>query len=264
VSTAPIRVLVVDDEPLARRRIRALLRPEPDIEVVGECGGGAAAVAALCAQPAPELVFLDVEMPGLNAFEVIDAVGVERMPAVVFVTAYDHYAVRAFEVHALDYLLKPFERERFRAALQRARQRLRPPPGAGAEAPPPAIRLGLLVDDVMAGRPFGGRLAIRGNGRITFLETAQLDWLEADGNLVRLHAGERVYTARQSLGVFEAQLPSPPFLRIHRSTIVNLDRVREMEPWFGGDYTFVLHDHTRLTSGKSYRDRVRTLVERAL
>ncbi len=263
MSAPPIRVLLVDDEPLARRRIRALLRAEPDAEVVGECGGGAAAVAALCAVPAPELVFLDVEMPGLNAFEVIEAVGAERMPLVVFVTAYDAYAVQAFEVHALDYLLKPFERERFRATLQRARQKLRPAPDA--HAPPPREGgLAPLVRDVASGRPFGGRLAIRNQGRITFLDAGQIDWLEADGNLARLHVGAQVYTARQSLSVFEAQLPSPPFMRIHRSTLVNLDRLREMEPWFGGDYAFVLHDGTRLTSGKSYRDRVRALVERAL
>jgi two-component system LytT family response regulator len=253
-----IRTLIVEDEPLMRERLRGLLAEEPDVVVAGECANGPEAVAALDADP-PDLVFLDVQMPGLNGFEVIEAVGVERMPATVFVTAYDRYALRAFEVHALDYLLKPFNRQRFQQALERARARLR----QAAPAEVHELLRALLADVQTAARP-PRRLVVKSDNRIALVKPEDVDWVEAAGNYVRLHVGKDEHLLRATMEGVEAQLPPRQFVRIHRSTIVNIERIRSLEPAFHGDYVVQLHDGIELPLSRTYRPKLEELLDRPL
>jgi two-component system LytT family response regulator len=255
-----VRALIVDDEPLARQRLRTLLKGESDIEVVGECSNGHEAVAAVL-ELHPDLLFLDVQMPVLDGFGVLEALGTEQLPAVIFVTAYDTYAIRAFEVNALDYLLKPFDRDRFRKALQRARDMIsKEPPSYTGE------QLGaLLVEShpergTAAGRPPIDRLVIKSSGRVFFLRTEEIDWIEAAGNYLRLHVGNEMHLLRDTMNNLEARLRPDKFLRIHRSTMVNLERVKELQPWFHGDYKVILLDGTELTLSRSYRPKLKNLL----
>jgi two-component system, LytTR family, response regulator len=242
-----IRTLIVDDEPLSRQRLRDLLAGEPDFTLVGESGDGLHAVAALNEQPC-DLVFLDVEMPGLDGLEVARRLGSGRGPAVIFVTAHDCYALPAFEVHAVDYLLKPFDRERFRQALVWARATIRrDQQGAPAELPPATLR------ELRGGRRPVDRLAVKETGRIYLLKTEDVDWVEAAGNYLRLHAGTATHLLRETMNSLEGRLDPERFWRIHRSTIVNVDRIRELQPVFHGDYAVILHDGTELTLSRTYR-----------
>jgi two-component system LytT family response regulator len=244
-----IRALIVDDEPLARRRLRTLLRSEPDIDVAGECGDGRRALAAIL-EKEPDLVFLDVQMPELDGFEVLEAVGAKHLPAVVFVTAFDAHALRAFEVHALDYLLKPFDRDRFRKTLDRARADISARrSGASSQG------LLDLLAELKSSTKTQQRLVVRAAGRVIFLSTAEIDWIEAAGNYVRLHVGKESHLLRETMNAIGQRLDPQKFLRIHRSTIVNVERVREMQPWFRGDYVVLLRDDTKLTLSRNYRER---------
>lgn len=247
-----IRALVVDDEPFARERVMSLLSQEPDVEVIGQCSDGSQAVAAIQTQN-PDLVFLDVQMPGRSGFEVIEDVGADRMPTVVFVTAYDQYALRAFEVHALDYLLKPFGKDRFQQTLRHAREAL-----DRRRAGDLGRRLLALVHDAKpdqeAARP--DRLVVKSGGRVFFVKTDEIDWIEASGNYVRLHLGEEAHLFRETMNHMEARLDARRFVRIHRSRIVNIERIREMQPWFNGEYVVVLRNGTRLTLSRNYRERL--------
>src|SRR5947209_12202595 len=255
-----IRALIVDDEPLARERLRGLLEAEPDIAVVGECTDGEAAVDAIRAEP-PDLVFLDVQMPNLDGFGVVEAVGPENMPVTVFVTAYDRYALRAFEVHALDYLLKPFDRARFAVALGRARSQLQQDRAAGA-----ADQLLALLDEVKGGGPRKGadHIAVKSSGGVSFLRAEEVDWVEAAGNYAKLHSGGDVHLIRETLNALESRLDAEQFVRIHRSTIVNLDAVKELQPLFHGDYAVMLRDGTELVLSRSYRQKLKGLFGNAL
>ncbi len=247
-----IRALIVDDEPLGRQRIRSLLKEEADLEIVGECGNGRDAVAAIRDQQ-PDLVFLDVQMPGLDGFGVLEAVGPEQMPAVIFVTAHDNYALRAFEVHALDYLLKPFDRQRLRQALQRARQQI-------TQRDKTVGQYNALLEDVQSNRKILDRLVIKSSGRVFFLKTEEIDWIEAAGNYLRLHVGGEVHLLRETMTNLETRLNSGKFIRIHRSTIVNIERIKELRPMFHGDYLVLLHDKTELTLSRSYRPRLQEIL----
>ena len=247
--------MIVDDEPLARRRLRSLLSAETDVEIVGEYGNGRDAVHAI-RESKPDLVFLDIQMPELDGFGVVREVGASEMPAVVFVTAYDEYALKAFEVHAFDYLLKPVDRERFASTLRRARSTAR-----GNDARALGDRLEVLLAELGGRRQEPQRLPIRKDGRIFLIRPEDIDWLEADGNHVRVHTGKESHLIRETLSKLESRLPERAFMRIHRSTLVNIARIREIQPWFQGDYVLLLTDGTRLTSGRSYRDRVRSLFE---
>jgi two-component system LytT family response regulator len=242
-----LRVLVVDDEPIARRRLKAILREEPDVEVVGECEDGEGALEA-ARRLTPDLLFLDVQMPGLDGFEVVEALGPGSRPAVIFVTAYDQYAVKAFEVHAVDYVLKPFERVRVRAALDRARALATGEGELGR-------RLRALVADLGASRPLR-RLMVRAGGRVYFVRTEEIGWVEAAGHYVTLHAGRESHLVRETLAGLEARLDPQRFARIHRSTIVSLEHVRELQPSFHGEYVVVLRDGTRLQCSRTYADRL--------
>jgi two-component system, LytTR family, response regulator len=256
-----IHALIVDDEPLARRGIRLALRGEDDIEIVGECGDGLEAVAAIKAHR-PELVFLDVQMPLLDGFGVVAALGAEQLPVIVFVTAYDEHALRAFEAGALDYLLKPFERERFQKTLARARRHLLNPDRADFNR-----RLTTLLQEFNAfaqrgaGAKHLARLAVKEGGRIFFLSAAELDWIEAQGNYVRLHAGRESHLLRETMDGLEAKLDPEEFLRIRRSTLVRVERIKELHPLFNGEYTVVLHDGTRLVSSRRYRKNLDALLK---
>src|SRR5688500_9813060 len=256
-----IRTLVVDDEPIARERVLSLLQQEDDVEVVGECGDGAQAVAAIQHQ-VPDLVFLDVQMPGVDGFGVIEAIGPERMPTVVFVTAYDEYALRAFEVHALDYLLKPFGRDRFRETLQHARSSL-----DRQRAGDLGRKLLALVGDKdgalspVTSPVFNGtlkldRLVVKSGGRVFFLRTEDIDWIEAAGNYVRLHMGEESHLFRETMNNIEARLDTARFVRVHRSRIVNTDRIKELQPAPTGEYVVLLHTGARLPLSRGYRDKL--------
>jgi two-component system LytT family response regulator len=253
----PIRTLIVDDEPLARARLRTLLQREPDVILAGECGDGLEAVAALKGQDI-DLVFLDVQMPGLDGFGVLEAVGAARAPAVVFVTAHDRYALRAFEVHALDYLLKPFDRERFRRTLARARDQLRRAEAAGDP------RLLALLEEVRAARQAPQRLAVKADGRVLLVALDDIDWVESAGNYLRLHAGATTYLLRDTMTGLETRLPPGRFVRIHRSVLVQVDRIRELQPWFKGEYRVVLRDGKALALSRSCRQNLQDLLGGAL
>ena len=252
-----IRVLIVDDEPLARAKIVDLLATDPNIEIIGECADGLSAVAAIEEQ-APDLLLLDVQMPELDGFGVLEMVEAERLPVVIFVTAFDQYALRAFEVHALDYLLKPFDRERFNRALQRARQQIE-----HARAGTMNRQLVALLADLQAKPKRLERLVIKAGGRVFFLRVDEIDWIEAAANYVRLHVGKENHLLRETINGLAEKLDPEKFLRIHRSTIVNLERIKELQPWFHGDYVVILQDGTQLTSSRSYREDLHKLLGKA-
>jgi two-component system LytT family response regulator len=249
-----IRAVIVDDEPLARRRIRSLLVEAGGVEVVAECANGREAIQAMEESP-PDLLFLDIQMPEVDGFDVLRAIGVGHVPVVIFVTAYDQFALRAFEAHALDYLLKPFDDERFEAALQRARERIRQQQGGDLDH-----RLRALLQEVRGDRGYLRRLAVPTGPRSVFVRTEEIDWIEAERNYIRLHVGGRTHLLRENLSRIESALDPAAFCRIHRSTIVNVDRIQAVESLFGGEYLVVLHDGTRLTSGRSYRRNLHALM----
>ena len=255
--TDPIRTLLVDDEALARRRLRTLLSGDPDIEIVGECGDGGSAVKEIEAL-APDLVFLDVQMPEADGFDVLDAVDARTMPVVVFVTAYDGYALRAFEVHALDYLLKPFSRDRFEAALARAREEIRRRRGDG---PHDRDELAALLRELREAGRRPRRLVVRDGGRVSFIPVEEIDWVESAGNYLRIHVGPDAHLIRGTIKGCAERLDSESFLRISRSTIVNLDRVRAVHPWTRGELIVVLRDGTQLPTtgdhGRRLRERLK-------
>jgi two-component system, LytTR family, response regulator len=280
-----IRVLIVDDEPIARRGIRHHLQGEADLEVIGECGDGAAAIEAIT-ELAPDLVFLDIQMPEVSGFDVVETIGVARMPAVVFVTAYDEHALRAFDVHAVDYVLKPIDRHRFRTAVERARQRLTPAPEqqmeerelsgqqtekrelsgqqtkkrelSGQHTKKRELSLDRRIAAALAdlGRPahdYAKRLAIKGDGRVILVDVDEVDRLETAGNYVEVHSGARHHLVRETMASLEARLDPARFVRVSRSSIVNAARVRELQPMFNGDFVVVLRDGTKVAGSRRYR-----------
>jgi two-component system LytT family response regulator len=250
-----IRAIIVDDEPLAREGVRLHLEAEPDVEIVGEAGTGEEAVE-LIETVRPDLLFLDVQMPGLDGFGVLDAVGPAYMPVTIFTTAYDQFALRAFDAHAIDYILKPYDAQRFGNAIERARMHLN-----GRRKVQVDERLDSLIDELRARNQYLERLVVRSGGRILILRVADIDWVEAASNYVRLHAGGREYLLRETMTALESKLDPADFVRIHRSTIVRVDKIRELEPLFQGDYVVILDDSTRLTSSRGYREKLQELLQ---
>jgi two-component system, LytTR family, response regulator len=247
----PLRAVLVDDEPLSRRRLRELLDTEPDVQVVGEYGDAREAVTGI-AELAPDLLFLDIEMPELDGFALLSHLADARPPVVVFVTAFQQYAVRAFEVHAFDYLLKPFGRERLYETLENARRTLR----RGREASL-SDRLAALVADLRAGEGrYTDRLLVKTGGRFVFVKTDQIDWVETAGNYLRIHCGAEEHLIRETMAGLEERLDPARFARIHRFTLVNVDRVKQVEPYFHGDYVVTLQNGKELTLSAGYRDRL--------
>lgn len=235
-----IRVAIVDDEPLARRGVRARLAALPDIQIVGECADGLSAVQVI-RDKAPDLVFLDIQMPGLDGFGVLERLDAARMPVVIFLTAFDEHAIRAFDAAALDYLLKPIDDERFSKSVERARSR---------------------VAERRGGRttPHSGRIAVRDRGRIVLLNTDDVEWLEADGDYVRIHATGRGHLTRETMKAIEQRLPAGQFVRIHRSAIVNVARIKELVPKPNREFVVVLRDGTKLKLSRGFRDRLDALM----
>lgn len=243
------RVLIVDDEPLARAHLRELVADDPSLALAGECANGRDAVTAIVRED-PDIVLLDVQMPELDGLGVVRAVGADRMPVTVFVTASDAHAVSAFDLSAVDYILKPVERDRFGEALRRAKRRVGQD-GAGIGG---RTQLAALVS----------RLALKLEGRTVFVSPATIDWVEALDNHVRLHTGRETLVVRDTLTHLAERLPPGLFLRVHRSTLVNTDRIREIQPWFGGEYAIVLTDGTKLTTGRRYRAAVQAFLAGSL
>jgi two-component system, LytTR family, response regulator len=249
IESPLIRVLLVDDESLAREMLREMLQDDPQVTIVGESCNGHEALEAIRTH-SPDLIFLDVQMPELGGFEVLEALG-KDIPRVIFVTAYDQYAVRAFEVHALDYLLKPFDQERFDISWQRARAQILRDRDGGTDQ-----RILALLEEMKAGNKYLERLVIKASGRIYFLETSEIDWIEAEGNYVSVHSGKKSHLLRETISSLEAQLDPKKFLRIHRSSIVRIDRIQELQPWFHGEYRIILQNGTQLTLSRNYRDKL--------
>ncbi len=249
-GAAPLRVLIVDDEPPARDLIREVVEQQADIQIVGEAGDGAQAAQAIVALR-PDIVFLDVRMPELDGFGVLAALPEGALPLVIFVTAFDSYALRAFDVHAVDYVLKPFDRERLTEALSHAREHARLARRDDRER-----RVLQLLADVGPGRRPLERVLVRSGARFEFVRTADVDWFEAAGNYVSLHVGTRAPLLRSTLGSVEAQLDPERFRRIHRSVIVNLDRIKEIRPLPSGEHAVVLRDGTELRLSRGYRENV--------
>lgn len=257
--TQPIRVLIVDDEPLARARLKELLSEEPDMAVIGECRDGNEAIDAIGRQR-PDLVLLDVQMPEPDGFGVLRAVSREHPPAVIFVTAHRDFAVQAFEANALDYLLKPFDQERFRRSLSRVRERRRT--GATELDAELVERLESLSSRLPpASERYATRLVAKVGWRMRFLRVEDIDYLEAEGNYVCVHQGKQSFLTRETMNAVEEKLDPRDFVRIHRSLIVRLDRVEEVEPLAPGEMVLTLRDGTKLTSGRSYRARLQRAMD---
>ncbi|MFP5356481.1 MAG: LytR/AlgR family response regulator transcription factor [Gemmatimonadota bacterium] len=277
----PIRVLVVDDEPIARRRVRRMLRLEPDVDVIDEVGSGNEAIAAI-KKERPDLVLLDVQMPDVDGFGVVDALGAEEMPPTIFVTAFNEYAVRAFDVNAIDYLLKPYDPERFRSAFQRARSHMERVSSAEQGRKIRALLEQVIGEDRTSaaltdrgGAPqsngigvapprtrFLDRLMVKHDGRVFFVKVSDVDWFEASGNYVRVHVGKVSHLIRETMHHIEAQLDPSMFVRIHRAVIVNIDRIKELQPWFAGDYVVILRDGRQLKLSRTYREHLQSRMHR--
>jgi two-component system LytT family response regulator len=253
--------LIVDDEPAARAAISSLLADDAEVSLVGECADGRSALRAI-RDDAPDLLFLDVQMPEMDGFALLREVDPDELPVVVFVTAYDQYALRAFEVHALDYLLKPFDDERFREALARAKQQVR-----HGKLSAVSQQLLALLDG--AGRPAAGegrylkRLVIKSGGRVTILAVRDIDWIEAEADYVKIHTGRAWHLLRETMKHLETQFDPARFVRIHRSTIVNVERIKELQPYFRGEYVVILHDGTSLKLSRGYKEHLEATLGRS-
>jgi len=264
-AAARIRTIIVDDEPAARRGVRLLLERDRAIEIVGEAATGAEA-AELIRREKPDLAFLDVQMPGSDGFAALKQVDPAAAPTVVFVTAYDEYALRAFEVHAVDYLLKPYDDARFGAALQRAKEEVR-----RRQTDTVNTRLTQLLDYLQTSggasqtvEPPSDRILLKSSGEIFFLKAEEIDWIEAEGDYMKFHVAGRAHLMRETMARLEARLDPKRFIRIHRSTIVNIDRLRKLSPSFAGEYAVVLHDGTKLKLSRGYHERIAVLLKQSL
>ena len=243
-----IRVIIVDDEPLARERVRSLLVEEPDVELVTECANGQEAVQAI-REEQPDLVFLDVQMPGMDGFEVLSSLSKGRLPLVIFVTAYDQHALKAFDVHALDYLLKPFKQTRFKETLQRARETLN-----NQQAGAVSKNLIALLGQAKPEKDHLGRIPVKTGERVIFVKTAAIEYIESAGNYVVLHAGKENHVVRETLTALEEKLDPKKFLRISRSTLVNVEQIKELQPLFKGEHVVVLHNGKQLSMTRGIRE----------
>jgi two-component system LytT family response regulator len=248
-----IRTLIVDDQLMAREHLRRMLEDQPGIELVGQAATGMEAIDSIN-NLSPDLVFLDVRMPDLDGFAVLSQISNKRIPAIIFVTANDDFAVRAFEVHALDYLIKPCAPDRLDTALQRARDQIKHKRTGDVQE-----RLNALLADLQIPPKHPERLAVKSNGRIVFLHLADIDWVEAADNYVNLHTGSESHLLRETMAMIEARLPGDRFVRIGRSTIVNVERIKELQPMFHGDYAVLLRSGARLTLTRGYRHKLEHL-----
>jgi two-component system, LytTR family, response regulator len=250
-----IRTLIIDDVPLARDRLKRCLAPDPDIEIVGECDNGEKAVADIRSL-APDLIFLDVQMPALDGFGVLEALKKERMPAVIFVTAYNEYAIQAFEVNALDYLLKPVDCERLNKAVERAKTRL----AQLSRDDHFDTRVRAMLEDIKTGSKFIKRLTIKLTGRTILLPIDEIDWIETHGNYMKVYAGSESHLIRATMQSLETKLNPEKFVRVHRSVIVNVEKIKEIYPRSNGDQDLVLQNGRQLMLSRNYRDKFFALL----
>jgi two-component system LytT family response regulator len=265
-----IRALIVDDELLAHKALKSMLKDDPEMEVIAECLDGNEAVRIIREQ-SPDLVFLDIQMPEMDGFQVIEEIGVNMMPVTVFVTAYDKHALRAFEANALDYLLKPFDHDRFNTALQRAKTFVRQQKLGEINESLFAVLKDLKPKSSESLPDLGksankepiDRIAIKAGGRVYFLKTDEIDWVEAEGDYLSLHAVSQTHLIRETMEKFHAKLDAKKFMRIHRSTIVNTERIKDIKPFFKGDYVITLINGKRLKSSRSYRHDIQALLNEA-
>ncbi len=249
-----IRVLVIDDEALARERACQLLKADPDIEIIGQCGDGQTAVETISREQ-PDLVLLDVQMPELDGFAVVEAIGADKMPAVIFITAHEKFAIKAFDVHAIDYVLKPYDRERFTTALARAKDRL-----SHSKSGELQTRMNALLGELKTQPKTANRLVVKTEGRVLLLKSEDVDWVEAADNYIILHVGADNHMLRETMTSIETRLPAGKFVRVNRSTIVNLDRVKELQPLFHGEYVILLRTGAKLTLSRGYREKLDVLL----
>ena len=253
-----IKALVADDESLARKFIRRMLKDDEEVEIVGECNNGKMAVTMI-RKYNPDVVFLDVQMPEMDGFAVLEAIGIGHLPEIVFTTAYEQYAVRAFELHALDYLLKPFDQTRFKDAMRHAKERLNQREKAEGR-----VQISALLDNVKAQSRYLERLIVKADGRISFLNTGEINWIEADDKYVHLHTSKGSRMVRQTLSAMESQLDPKKFMRIHRSAMVNVDRIKELQPLFSGEHSVLLEDGTKLTLSRNHKGKLFELLGKPL
>jgi two-component system, LytTR family, response regulator len=252
-----IRALIADDEPLARERITRLLSSESDVQIVSQCRDGLETLTSIkCSKP--DLAFLDIEMPEIDGLAILREIPPDVTPVIIFTTAYDHYAIQAFEAHALDYLLKPFDEERFRRALQRARAHLE-----NLRSKDLAERLLAALEEARPTTTEGDRLVIKSGGKVVFLKLEEIDWVEAAANYVHIHAGTEGYYMRETMNSFEARLDASRFIRIHRSTIVNLAKIKELQPCNNGEFIVVLRNGKELSLSRGFRDRIQNFLQRS-
>jgi two-component system LytT family response regulator len=249
-----MKALIVDDEPLARDRIREMLNDYPEIEVIAEARNGREAIECITTH-SPDLVFLDVQMPDLNGFEVLESLNVERMPLIIFVTAFDQHAIRAFDVHAVDYLTKPFDRKRFAEAIEHTRIYVK-----GTEQPDTA-RIMKMLQEFKAGPRYLERFAIKSGEKVLFVRSEDVEAIEAQGNYVRLNLGNASHLLRETLNNIEAQIDPRVFVRIHRRTIVNINRVKELQTWARGEYRVVLQNGAHYSLSRGYREHFDNFIK---
>lgn len=243
-----IHALIVDDEPLARKRIKRLLADEPDISAISECGSGREAIKVI-QETSPDLLFLDIQMPGIGGFEVLQGISHEKMPIIIFITAYDQHALRAFEVHALDYLLKPFKPERFKTAIERVRALMAK---NGAREADPGLTT--FIEKLRAGQNYLSRFMVKSSNRVVFVKASEVDWIESAANYALLHVGDKTHLVRETMQALETKLSPKIFQRISRSVIVNLERVKELQPMGKGQYVIILTNGKQLTMSRGIRD----------
>jgi len=255
-----LRVLIADDEPLARDRLRSLLKTEPTVELIGECGNGPDAIAAI-RNAAPDLVFLDIEMPGATGLDVMQAIPAAKRPAIIFATAHDRFAVDAFDLQAVDYLLKPFDKERFQTALKRAHEHIRTRAAAASATNGTPANGGAGAPAAENGEKKSDRLAVKADGRLVLLKPDDIVWVEAADNYVVLHLKEGRLMLRETLTAIEERLGPASFTRVNRSALVHLDQIRELQPTFHGDYVVILRDgSTKIPLSRSLRGQLEKFV----
>jgi two-component system LytT family response regulator len=253
-----IRVLLVGDEAATRQTLREIIQTLPEMKIVGECANGIEVVTLIKEQPV-DLIILDVEMPEANGFAALEIIPAEQLPLVIFITTHERYAVRAFDFNAIDFVLKPFNRERFEKALLRARKQLLHESSQTLDR-----QMFFILRAIKAKTDYAERFIVKTNGHMFFIKTEDIDWIEAEGNYVSLHSGKEAHLLRDTISALESQLDPKKFLRVHRSTIINLDRVKELQSWFHGDYRIIMQTGKELMLSRSYRDRLSGLFGREL
>lgn len=254
-----VRAVIIDDEPLAREKIKLFSQKEPDLKIVASCENGSKALEAIVTH-SPDLLFLDIQMPEMTGFQLLEKIPKQSLPGIIFITAYDEFALRAFEFHALDYLLKPFDKNRFHNAVEHAKKIL----SNKGERETATEQISVLLNSLKKTSPTIERLIVKTHGRILFLRISEVDWIESAGNYVKLHINAETHLLRETMNHLEERLDKTAFVRIHRSAIVNIERIKEMQPWFNGEYKIVLKNLTELILSKTYRESFLAAVGKPL